>query len=354
MLAAIEAAEAGLFSTSPNPRVGCLLVSRGEIVGRGAHLRAGEAHAEVLALTEAGARARGSTAYVSLEPCCAQGRTGACTEALVSAGVARVVSALVDPDPRMKGRGLKRLKDAGISVMNARLPSAIQLNQGYVKRQQHGLPFVRLKMAMSLDGRSAMENGRSQWISGEASRRDVQYWRARSCAVMTGAGTVRQDNPRLTVRDKRFEVQGVLRQPLRVVVSSRGQVPMNARVFSDPETSLLAVGEISEKDQEAWQTRGIDVLMTGSQQTGLEGLLKALANHGCNEVLVEAGATLAGRLIESGLWDEAVIYVAPKLLGSRGRALFDLPLERMEQAVQGHMVDTQMIGQDLRLVLKPA
>ena len=351
--AAIETAGAGLFSTSPNPRVGCLLVKDGEILGRGAHLRAGEAHAEILAIAEAGEEARGSTAYVSLEPCCVQGRTGPCTEALIAAGVARVVSALVDPDPRAKGRGLKKLKSAGISIMNARLPGAIKMNQGYVKRHQQGLPWVRLKMAMSIDGRTAMNDGMSRWISGEASRRDVQYWRARSCAVVTGAGTVRHDNPRLTVRDKRFEVEGMLRQPLRVVVASRGQVSPKARVFDDPATSLLAAGTLSDKDQESWGSRDVGLLMTGSERTDLKTLLEALAQRGCNEVLIEAGATLAGSFVESGLWDEAIIYIAPKLLGSHGRSLFELPFERMDQALPGHIVDSQMFGQDLRLVLKP-
>ena len=354
LLAAIETAGAGLFSTSPNPRVGCLLVKNGEIIGRGAHLRAGGAHAEILALAEAGEEARGSTAYVSLEPCCVQGRTGPCTEALIAAGVARVVSALVDPDPRMKGRGLKKLKSAGISIMNARLPGAIKMNQGYIKRHQQGFPWVRLKMAMSIDGRTAMNDGTSQWITGEASRRDVQYWRARSCAVLTGAGTVRHDNPRLTVRDERFEVEGKLRQPLRVVVASRGDVSSRAKVFDDPGTSLLAAGTLSDEDQEAWQQRGVGLLMTGSEQTDLKALLEALAQRGCNEVLIEAGATLAGSFIESGLWDEAIIYIAPKLLGSHGRPLIELPIAHMDQALQGHIVDSKMFGQDLRLVLKPA
>lgn len=352
-MAAIEAAGAGLFSATPNPRVGCLLVKDGEILARGAHLRAGEPHAEVLALAEAGDAARGSTAYVSLEPCCIQGRTGPCTESLISAGVARVVSAMVDPDPRMKGRGLKRLREAGISVMNARLPAAIKLNQGYLKRHQHGLPLVRLKMAMSLDGRSAMRDGTSQWISGEASRRDVQYWRARSCAVITGAGTVRIDNPRLNLRDERFSVQGMLRQPLRVVVSSSGDVPMDAKVFEDPTTSLLAVGQLGDDDQQAWRERGVDVLLTDSHRTDLKLLLETLASHGCNEVLIEAGATLAGSIMEAGIWDEAIIYIAPKLFGSRARGLLELPFEKMDQAIQGHIVDAQMIGQDLRLILRP-
>ncbi len=354
LMAAIEAAGAGLFSTSPNPRVGCLLVKDGEILARGAHLRAGEPHAEILALAEAGDAARGSTAYVSLEPCCVQGRTGPCTEALISAGVARVVSAMVDPDPRMKGRGLKRLREAGISVMNARLPAAIKLNQGYLKRHQKGLPLVRVKMAMSIDGRSAMRDGTSQWISGEASRRDVQYWRARSCAVITGAGTVRIDNPRLNLRDERFAIQGVFRQPLRVVVSSCGELPMDPRVFDDPATSLLAVGQLGDAHQQAWRERGVESLFTDSHRTDLKALLESLASRGCNEVLIEAGATLAGSIMDAGLWDEAIIYMAPKLLGSRARGLFELPFNKMEQAIQGHIVDARMIGQDLRLILKPA
>lgn len=354
LVAAVRRAEAGLFSTSPNPRVGCLLVKDGQVVGRGAHLYAGGPHAEVVAVADAGEQAKGATAYVSLEPCCARGRTGPCTEVLIDAGVTRVVSALIDPDPRMKGRGLKRLREAGISVMNARLPIAMQLNQGYMKRMQLGRPLVRIKMAMSLDGRTAMASGASQWISSEAARRDVQYWRARSCAVITGAGTIAADDPRLTVRDDRYAVEGRLRQPLRVAVSSRGEVSEDARIFDDPATSLLVAGQVSESRQASWRERGIDCLATQSDSVDLAKLLQSLAGRGCNEVLVEAGAGLGGSFVSAGLWDEMIIYVAPKLLGSRARGLLALPFDEMDEAITGHITELRMVGQDVRVRLVPA
>ena len=354
LAAAVDAAEQGLYTTSPNPRVGCLLVKDGQIVGRGAHMRTGGPHAEVVALEDAGQDARGACAYVSLEPCCAQGRTGPCTQALIDAGITRVVSAMVDPDPRMKGRGLKRLRDAGISVVNARLPIAMQLNQGYLKRLQNGLPLVRIKVAMSFDGRTAMASGESQWISGESSRRDVQYWRARSCAVITGAGTLRSDNPRLTVRESSYALHGAPRQPLRVVVTSSGEVSKDALVFADPGSCLLVAGQLPVGQLPIWQARGIELLETGPGPANIETLLRALAERGCNEVLVEAGARLTGQFIEAGLWDEAIFYIAPKLLGSAARPLAHLPLEQISDAVEGHITDVQQIGQDLRILLRRA
>ena len=354
LAAAIDAARQGLYSTSPNPRVGCLIVKDGQVVGRGAHMLAGGPHAEVIALANAGQQARGACAYVSLEPCCAHGRTGPCTDALIEAGIARVVSALVDPDPRMKGRGLKRLRDAGIEVVSARLPMAMNINQGYLKRMQLGMPWVRIKLAMSIDGRSAMASGESQWISGESSRRDVQYWRARSCAVITGSGTIRSDNPRLTVRDPRYAANGQLRQPLRVVVTSKGDVSGSALAFADAASSLLVAGELPRAAAATWQSLGVEVLHTGAIPVEIEALLRSLAERGCNEVLVEAGPTLAGRFIEAGLWDEAILYMAPMLLGSDARALFNLPIEKISGAIRGHIVDARAMGQDLRVTLKRA
>jgi len=356
LAAAIELAREGLFTTTPNPRVGCVLVKDGEVIGRGAHMRAGGPHAEAVAIADAGALAQGACAYVSLEPCCAHGRTGPCTETLIDAGVRRVVSALVDPDPRMKGRGLKRLRDAGVSVVNARLPAAMTLNQGYLHRVQHGLPWVRIKMALSMDGRSAMASGESQWISGESSRKDVQYWRARSCAVITGAGTVRRDNPRLTVRDARYVFSGVVRQPLRVVVSSQADMSTDALVFEEPENSLIAASDIDDKTAATWRARGVEVLRVapGEDQCVLHSLLRALAERGCNEVLVEAGAGLTGRFIETGLWNEAILYFAPMFLGSSARGFTELPIARMSDAIRGHIVGVRQSGQDVRVTLKPA
>ena len=355
LAAAIDIARQGLFTTSPNPRVGCLLVKDGRVIGRGAHMRAGGPHAEIIALRDAGKQAREACAYVSLEPCCAQGRTGPCTEALIEAGVTRVVSALVDPDPRMKGRGLKRLRDAGIPVVSARIPAAMNLNQGYVHRMQHGMPWVRIKMALSMDGRSAMASGESQWISGESSRNDVQYWRARSCAVITGAGTIRRDNPRLNVRDPQYASSGALRQPLRVVVSSSGHVSPSALVFDDPESSLIATGDLDDATRLTWQSRGVEVLRAGrGDDVSLKALLKSLAERGCNEVLVEAGAKLTGRFIKAGLWNEAILYLAPMFLGSRARGFADIPIDEMSAAIHGHVVDVRTSGQDVRITLKRA
>jgi len=353
LAAAIDIARQGLYTTSPNPRVGCLLVKDGHVIGRGAHMRAGGPHAEVVALHEAGEQAQGACAYVSLEPCCAHGRTGPCAEALIEAGIKRVVSALVDPDPRMKGRGLKRLREAGVSVVSARLAAAMHLNQGYLHRMQQGLPWVRLKMALSMDGKSAMASGESQWISGESSRKDVQYWRARSCALITGAGTVRRDNPRLTVRDARYALSGAMRQPLRVVVSSKGELAPDALVFEDPANSLIAAGAIDDTTAATWQSRGVEILRAEhGQALDLTSLLKKLAERGCNEVLVEAGATLTGRFIEAGLWNEVILYLAPMFLGSSARGFADLPIERMSAAIRGHVVDARMSGQDVRVTLK--
>ena len=352
--AAVELAHEGMYTTTPNPRVGCLLVKDGHVIGRGAHMRAGGPHAEIIALREAGEQARGACAYVSLEPCCVRGRTGPCAEALIEAGVARVVSALVDPDPRVKGRGLKRLREAGISVASARLPMAMNLNQGYLNRVQLGRPFVRIKMATSMDGRTAMASGESQWISGESSRQDVQYWRARSCAVITGAGTVRDDNPRLTVRDTRFALDGALRQPLRVVMASKGEIATDALVFEEAASSLLVAGELDQAVIEAWRARGVEVLLMGTGRIDPEKLLTELANRGCNEVLVEAGATLSGSFMQVGMWDEAILYIAPMVLGSHARSLIDAPIEKMADTIRGHIVDVRMMGQDVRVTLKRA
>jgi len=356
LAAAIDLARQGLYTTTPNPRVGCVLVKDGRVIGRGAHMRAGAPHAEIFAIEEAGQETQGACAYVSLEPCCAHGRTGPCAEALIEAGITRVVSALVDPDPRMKGRGLKRLRDAGISVVNARIPAAMALNQGYLHRIQHQRPFVRIKMAVSMDGRSAVASGESQWISGESSRKDVQYWRARSCAVITGAGSVRCDNPRLTVRDTRYVFDGTVRQPLRVVVSSTGEMSPDALVFEDPATCVIAAGELDEETATTWRERGVEVLNLGEghDTVCLTRLLNALATRGCNEVLVEAGSTLTGRFIESGLWSEAIVYIAPMFLGSSARALADISIERMSDAIRGHVTDVRQSGQDIRVTLKRA
>lgn len=344
--AALDLAERGLYTCAPNPRVGCLIVRDGRTLGRGWHVRTGEAHAEVRALADAASDVSGATAYVSLEPCSFQGRTPPCTDALVEAGIRRVVAAMPDPHPRVAGAGFERLRAAGVAVEIIDLPEARELNLGWTTRLATGRPWVRIKTAVSLDGRTAMASGESQWITGAAARADVQHWRARSCAVITGAGTVRIDNPRLTVRDERFTVDGRLRQPLRVVVSRTGNLPPDATVATDGGPLLLACG----RDGDA--ASGAEVWRDDTPQIDLAKLLEHLGERQCNEVLVEAGPTLAGGFLEAGLWDELVVYVAAKLLGSDSRPLARLALSRMAEAVTGRIHDVTTWGEDVRLTIR--
>ena len=350
--AAVELAEQGLYSTTPNPRVGCLIVRDGAVVGRGAHLRAGEPHAEVHALADAG-DASGATVYVSLEPCAHTGRTPPCVDALIAANVRRVVAAMGDPDPRVSGEGFARLRAAGIRAELKPLPEAAALNEGFSKRVREGRPFVRLKVAQSLDGRTAMASGESRWITGEAARADVQYWRARSCAVLTGSGTVLADDPQLTVRDRRFAVDGVIRQPLRVVADTGRRVPADAALFAADGPVLLVHGA-AVPPQPAAPREGVESLACGDASVDLPALLDHLGGRGCNELLVEAGPRLIGAFLAGGLWDELVLYVAPKLLGSDARPMAALPLATMAEAVHGTIVDSTTVGGDLRLRLRPA
>lgn len=346
--AAVELAGQGLFSCTPNPRVGCLIVRDGRVLGRGAHLRAGEGHAEVNALADAGGDVTGATVYVSLEPCSHTGRTPPCTEALVAAGVRRVVAAMGDPNPQVSGRGFQRLEAAGIETACVDVPEARALNAGYVKRVSEGRPLVRLKIAQSLDGRTAMASGESRWITGPAAREDVQYWRARSCAVITGTGTVLADDPRLTVRDARFAVQGRVRQPLRVIADTGLRVPADAALLAEEGQVLFVHGAGAVP-----QLPGVEHLHCGEGEVDLRRLLEALAARGCNEALVEAGPRLVGAFLAQSLWDELILYVAPRLLGSDARAMATLPLARLDQAVTMTVRDTADVGGDLRLTLVP-
>jgi len=350
--AAVELAEHGLFSCTPNPRVGCLVVRHGKVLGRGAHLRAGEGHAEVIALARAG-DARDATVYVSLEPCAHTGRTPPCTEALIAAGVCRVVAAMGDPDPRVSGRGFAQLRAAGIRAVLKPLPEAEALNEGFAKRLRDGRPLVRLKIAQSLDGRTAMASGESRWITGAAARADVQYWRARSCAVLTGSGTVLADDPLLNVRDERFAVEDRLRQPLRVVVDSGLQVPPDAALLRTEGPLLFVHGAAGAAPAQPPRD-GVEHLRCGEAAVDLPALLRELAGRGCNEVLVEAGPRLVGAFLAAGLWDELLVYVAPKLLGSDARPMAQLGLASMAESVHGTIVDCTPVGEDLRLRLRPA
>jgi diaminohydroxyphosphoribosylaminopyrimidine deaminase / 5-amino-6-(5-phosphoribosylamino)uracil reductase len=346
--ATVELAERGLFTCTPNPRVGCLIVRDGRVLGRGAHLWTGQGHAEVNALADARGDAAGSTVYVSLEPCAHHGRTPPCADALIAANVRRVVAAMRDPYSRVSGQGFARLREAGIVTEVRELPEALELNAGYRSRIRNGRPFVRVKVAVSLDGRTAMASGESRWITGPEARADVQYWRARSCAVITGSGTVLADDPSLTVRDQRFALGGSLRQPLRVVVDTGLRVPADAALLKTTGPILLAHGRAAEPRLPA-----VEHLACGDEQVDLAALVDALAVRGCNEVLVEAGPRLVGSFLAQGLWDELLVYVAPKLLGSDARPLAHLPLFAMTDAVAATIRDCVQVGDDLRLRLVP-
>ena len=345
---AIELAKRGLYTTAPNPRVGCVIVRGGQVLGRGWHQWAGEDHAEIRALKDAGGDAAGATAYVSLEPCSVQGRTPPCTDALTAAGVKRVVVGALDPDPRVNGNGLRQLEAAGFQVDLANHEDAEALNLGHRQRMAHARPWVRVKMAASLDGRTAMATGESQWITGPEARRDVQHWRARSCAVITGIGTLLADDPQLNVRDDRFASDGKLRQPVRVIVDSRLRSLAKAQkhIFEPPGKVLIAhTGSPAATHPKA------ECVPCGEGQVDLGLLLTELADRECNEVLVEAGPTLAGAFLKAGLCDELILYVAPKLLGADARPLLDLRFERLQQALSGEIVEVKQFGPDLRLRL---
>lgn len=346
MAHALRLAERGLYTTSPNPRVGCVLVQADRLVGEGWHLRAGEPHAEVHALRAAGEKARGATAYVTLEPCCHHGRTPPCADALIAAGVRRVVAAMQDPNPLVAGQGLQKLRAAGIEVECGLMEAAArELNVGFVARMSRGMPWVRSKIAASLDGRTALNNGTSKWITGEAARRDVQHWRARSCAVLTGVGTVLADDPQLNVR------MAGARQPLRVVLDSHLRLPPTARILAGG--ALVYTASPDEGKRAALHGAGAEVVtLPGAEgQVDLPAVLRDLAQRGVNEVLVEAGRTLNGALLKAGLVDELVLYLAPQLLGDAARGLAELgELTQLDQRVDLQWRDMRQVGGDLRII----
>ena len=350
MARALRLAERGLYTTRPNPMVGCVIADGEQVVGEGWHIRQGGPHAEVFALEQAGELARGATAYVTLEPCAHTGRTGPCADALIAAGVARVVAAMCDPFPQVDGAGFEKLEAAGIAVESGLMEAqARELNRGYLSRLVRGRPWLRIKLATSIDGRTALESGESQWISGEAARADVQRWRARSGAILTGSGTVLADDPRLTVR---FDDDTEVVPPLRVVL--------------DPGLATVARGRVREGDAptlylhapDAKLPRQLDAEHAAVPAKGnvldLGEVLRLLGGRGINEVQVEAGATLAGALLAAGLVDEILLYVAPVLLGDRARPLFDgLSIDAMTQKLQLEIVETRRIGVDARVLLRP-
>ena len=350
MARALRLAERGAWTTKPNPMVGCVIAQGDEVVGEGWHQRQGGPHAEVFALQAAGERARGATAYVTLEPCNHTGRTGPCTAALLEAGVARVVAAMRDPFPQVDGAGIARLREAGVAVEVGLMEGqARALNVGFLSRIERGRPWVRVKLACSLDGRTAMASGESKWITGEAARADVMRWRARAGAILTGAGTVLVDDPSLTVR---LDTTQEFVPPLRVVL--------------DPGLATVARGKVREGDAPTLYLHAPDIkpprelaadrahVPVKAGMFDLDAVLALLARRGINEVHVEAGATLAGALLRAGLVDELLLYVAPVVLGDKARPLFaGLDFASMAQSLRMEIVDGRRVGEDLRLRMRP-
>ena len=363
MARALQLAAQGLYTTHPNPRVGCVIVrdgentgytgcTSGEIVGEGWHVRAGEPHAEIHALAQAGTRARGATAYVTLEPCCHHGRTPPCADALIEAGVTRVVTAMIDPNPKVAGQGLARLAAAGIAIESGVLQAQAEaLNPGFIMRMCEHRPFVRCKLAMSVDGRTAMANGESKWITSDAAREDVQRLRASSAAILTGIGTVLADDPALTGR-----VAGAARQPLRVVVDSQLRMPPQARLLKEPGRTLIVTTSPDRVSSEKLVCNNVTVNVQSARQgrVNLALLMQTLAvDHEINEVLVEAGPILNGALLNAGLIDEVIIYMAPHLMGDAARGLFHLPeLHQMSQRIALDTQDIRAVGCDWRITAK--
>lgn len=362
MAKAIKLANKGLYTTHPNPRVGCVLVREGTLIAKGYHKVTGEGHAEVNAIANANGDTQGCTAYVTLEPCSHQGKTGPCVQALIKAKVTTLVYAMQDPNPEVAGRGLARLKKAGIEVIGPVLEAESRaLNPGFIKRMTEGLPYVRLKLAMSIDGRTAMESGESQWITGPESRLDVQKMRAKSDAIITGIGSVMADDPSMTVRidnDNLPAKSKSVRQPKRVIMDTALSIPPDSKIlYPSNEVQIFCLEELAQADHyKALTNKGVDITYTQAAEEGgidLVSALENLADQGINEVLVETGAVLAGSFLQEGLVDEVVVYMAPKLLGSNARPLMQLPLGSMSEAVDLEMVNLSQIGKDIKLTFKP-
>ncbi len=350
MARALQLAQRGLCSTTPNPRVGCIMVREGQVIGEGWHEKAGLPHAEaeaIAAIVGAGGTALGATAYVTLEPCSHFGRTPPCADALIKAGIARVVAAMRDPNPLVAGQGLAKLEAAGIEVASGLLAAeAHELNIGFVSRMTRGRPWLRLKVATSLDGKTALNNGVSQWITGADARRDAHAWRARSCAVLTGIGTVKDDNPRLTVREV-----PTARQPLRVVMDSRLETPLDAAVLEGGNVLIAAAQDDAERSA-ALRARGAEIVILPNAQgkVDLAGLLQELGRRGINEVLAEAGIRLNGSLLREGCVDELLIYQAPILIGDVARGMFGLAeLGDLAGVRRLDIVERRAVGADFRI-----
>ena len=358
MARAIALARNGWYTTMPNPRVGCVIVdANGQVVGEGFHKRAGEPHAEVFALQSAGSRAKGATAFVTLEPCSHFGRTPPCAEALIKAGVAKVVVAVTDDNPKVCGQGLARLQAAGIEVKSGVLAAeARALNEGFLKRMCTGLPLVRAKLAMSLDGRTAMANGESQWITGPEARSEVQKLRAQSCAIMCGVGSILQDNSALTLRAAQLPLPDAesicQRQPLRVVLDTTLKTPVTAKVISGPGHCLIVTTtNACPKKKQQLEQAGAEVMVV--DEINLHHVLTELGKRQCNEVLLETGAKLAGSMLNAGLIDELIMFMAPVLMGSDARPLVDLPFKSMAEKQALTIRDIRAVGNDWKITARP-
>ncbi|RVU86672.1 bifunctional diaminohydroxyphosphoribosylaminopyrimidine deaminase/5-amino-6-(5-phosphoribosylamino)uracil reductase RibD [Leucothrix sargassi] len=357
MARAIQLAKKGLYTTHPNPRVGCVIVKDGQIIAEGYHHKTGQPHAEIEALENISESPVGATAYVTLEPCSHVGRTPPCADALVKAGVLEVVIGMQDPNPQVSGNGIKRLESVGIKVTSGVLEAESRaLNPGFIKRMEHGLPYVRVKMATSLDGKTALASGESQWITGKNARQDVQLYRAQCDAILTGIGTVLADDPSLNVRlsAEALGIDGEVRQPTRVVLDSQLRCPTDAKLLSLPGKTLIYTANDDADKVTALTESGAEVVIVSKDASCglvLKEVLMDLAKREINEVHTEAGAKLCGNLIEAGLADELLLYMAPHLLGGDAMSAFELPkLQTMKQRINLKIQDIRAIGDDWRII----
>ncbi len=359
MVRAMQLARSGRYPPHPNPRVGCVLVQKNDVIGEGWHRYAGGPHAEIVALNSTVKSTQGATAYVTLEPCNHHGRTPPCVDALIEAGIARVVVAMQDPNPRVSGQGIQRLMDAGVEVESGLLSDEAEtLNLGFIKRMRHGTPYVRSKLAMSLDGRTAMASGESKWITGSAARADVQRLRAASSAILTGIGTVLSDNPRLTARLEESDwgvsiAETPAASPLRVVVDSQLRIPLDAAILQQAGKTVIFSCHNGVEKISQLKKLGVEVVLFEGRQPELSVILAALAARQINDVMVEAGSILNGALLSQNLVDEMIIYMAPSLLGDGAKGLFHLPeLKSMQDKIALKIVDIRAIGDDWRITVK--
>ncbi|CAM3852940.1 bifunctional diaminohydroxyphosphoribosylaminopyrimidine deaminase/5-amino-6-(5-phosphoribosylamino)uracil reductase RibD [Xenorhabdus thuongxuanensis] len=360
MSRALELAYQGRFTTSPNPNVGCVIVKDGQVIGEGFHARAGEPHAEVHALRMAGEKAKDATAYVTLEPCSHHGKTPPCADALIAAGLSRVVVAMQDPNPQVAGRGLYKLQQARIAVEHGlMMEQAESLNKGFLKRMRTGFPYLQLKLGASLDGRTALASGESKWITSPEARQDVQKLRAQCSAILSSSATVLADDPSLTVRWNELDTetqaiypQELLRQPIRIITDSQNRVTPQHQVVQQPGECWLAR---TKQDQQKWPDNAEQILLPAyGDGVDLVLLMMQLGKRQVNSVWAECGSALAGALLSLGLVDELILYIAPKILGNSARGLFDIPeLQKLSDAPEFSLLDVQQIGPDVRLRLRP-